>query len=58
MGSLLMLLAIYGGASLGAAGAAAVGFGVMQEMTFALWFPTLFGALVGGIIVLHEVRRC
>ena len=54
MGSLLMLLAIYGGA----AGAAAVGFGVMQEMTFALWFPTLFGALVGGIIVLHEVRRC
>ena len=56
MGFLLMLLAIYGGASLG--GAAAVGFGVMQEMTFALWFPTLFGALVGGIIVLHEVRRC
>lgn len=55
MGSLLMLLAIYGGASLGAA---AVGFGVMQEMTFALWFPTLFGALVGGVIVLHEVRRC
>ena len=53
-----MLLAIYGGASLGAAGAAAVSFGVMQEMTFALWFPTLFGALVGGIIVLHEVRRC
>ena len=53
-----MFLAIYGGASLGAAGAAAVGFGVMQEMTFALWFPTLFGALVGGVIVLHEVRRC
>ena len=58
MVSLLMLLAIYGGASLGAAGAAAVGFGVMQEMTFALWFPTLFGALVGGIIVLNEVKRC
>ena len=58
MGSLLMLLAIYGGASLAAAGAAAVAFGVMQEMTFALWFPTLFGALVGGIIVLHEARRC
>ena len=52
-----MLLAIYGGTSLGVAGAA-VGFGVMQEMTFALWFPTLFGALVGGVIVLHEVRRC